>query len=431
MAEEKDIELRTEDVNEILTAPPKWLYRWGITIIFLTIVLGIVLSYFISYPDTLTAKATITTLNPPINLVAKTTGKLSHLLVKNNEVVKKNDVIGVVENTANYKEVIKTGDDIDTLLKNIKINDSLPYFQFSDTIKLGDLTTGYLTFLKSYKDYKLFTEINPQQQQIILLNNELANYNILLSKYEKQAKIYGEEFVLIEQDYKRDFNLFKDGTISAREFENKKKEYLRAQSGSETQKITFTNTKITINNIEKSKLQLRIQYLEQLNKYKLDLEQSAKNLQTSITTWKQNYLLIAPIDGKVSFFNYWHTNQNIKAGDDIFSIVPSEKQTLIARLILPSQNSGKVKAGQTVNIKLDNYPYTEYGIVKGIIKGISLVPNNNAYSIDVQLPNSLTTSYNKTLTYKEEMTGTGEIITENMTLLNRLFNKFKAVIDKK
>ena len=431
MSEEKEIELRTEDVNEILTAAPKWLYRWGITIIFLTIVLGIVLSYFIKYPDTLTSKATITTLNPPVNLLAKTNGKLSYLLVKNNEPISKGTVLGVIENTGNYRNILTINSAIDSLAFKIKLSDSLPAFKFTDSVKMGELTTNYLLFLKTYKDYQLFSEINPQQQQISLLNKELMNYNILLSKYEQQAKYYTEEFNLIEKDYNRDLGLFKDGVISARDFETKKKEYLRAQSSSESQKITFTNTKITINNIEKNKLQLQIQYFEQVNKYKLELEQNIKNLQASIETWKQNYLFVSPIAGKVSFFNYWTANQNIKSGEDIFSIVPQGKQTMVAKLILPTQNSGKVKIGQTVNIKLEDYPYIEYGIVTGKVNNISLVPNKNNYAIDVELPKGLITSYNKTLSYKEEMTGTGDIITENRSLLDRLFNKFKSVIDKK
>ena len=434
MTEEKDIkeiELRTEEVNEILTAAPKWLYRWGITIIFLTIVLGITLSYFIKYPDTLTAKATLTTLNPPVNLVAKTNGKLTHLLVNNNEAVNKGTVLGVIENTGNYRDILTISSALDSLTLKIKLSDSLPAFKFTDSVKMGELTTNYLLFLKTYKDYQLFTEINPQQREISILNKELVNYNLLLSKYEQQAKYYTEEFNLIEKDYNRDLSLFKEGVISARDFETKKKEYIRAQSASENQKITFTNTKITINNIEKGKLQLQIQYLEQVNKYKLELEQSLKNLQSAIETWKQNYLFISPVAGKTSFFNYWTVNQNIKVGEDIFSIVPQEKQTLIAKLILPSQNSGKVKAGQMVNIKLDDYPYTEYGILTGKVNNISLVPNNNSYAIDVELPNGLSTSYNKTLTYKNEMAGTGEIITENRSLLDRLFNKFKTVFDRK
>jgi multidrug efflux pump subunit AcrA (membrane-fusion protein) len=104
--EEKEIILRTEEVNEILTSTPKWILRWGISVIFILIITSIALSYFIRYPDILTADITLTTLNPPVTLVSKNNGKLTYLLVKNNEAVKVNQTIAVIENTANYKDVL-------------------------------------------------------------------------------------------------------------------------------------------------------------------------------------------------------------------------------------------------------------------------------------------------------------------------------------
>src|ERR1039458_7215602 len=53
-----------------------------------------------------------------------------------------------------------------------------------------------------------------------------------------------------------------------------------------------------------------------------------------------------------------------------------EKQKLIAKLFLPIQNSEKLKTGQRVNIKLNNYPFQDYGILNGIVKSISIMPNN-------------------------------------------------------
>ena len=69
-------------------------------------------------------------------------------------------------------------------------------------------------------------------------------------------------------------------------------------------------------------------------------------------------------------------------------------------------------------------------MLNGIVKNISLVPSNNNYAVDVELSKGLTTSYNKTLTYKEEMSGTGEIITNNLSVLDRVFMKFKKMIVK-
>ena len=63
------------------------------------------------------------------------------------------------------------------------------------------------------------------------------------------------------------------------------------------------------------------------------------------------------------------------------------------------QRSGKVKPGQKVNIKLSGYPYLEFGMVRGVIKSISLVPSRDAYIIEIDLPDGLTTLYGMKLDF--------------------------------
>ena len=65
------------------------------------------------------------------------------------------------------------------------------------------------------------------------------------------------------------------------------------------------------------------------------------------------------------------------------NIVPIKKSKMIAKVQLPITGSGKVKRGQSVNIKLLNYDFSEHGMLKGIVGNISLVPQNNIYLIDV------------------------------------------------
>jgi hypothetical protein len=82
-------------------------------------------------------------------------------------------------------------------------------------------------------------------------------------------------------------------------------------------------------------------------------------------------------------------------------------------------------------IKLDNYPYNENGMLRGVVTNISTVPNKDTYAIDVDLNNGLTTSYNKTLLYKEEMKGKADIITKNISVMDRIFFNFKKLVDRK
>ena len=431
MEEEKEIILRTEEVNEILSSTPKWIFRWGISVIFILIIIGVTLSYFIRYPDILTADITLTTLNPPVTLVSKNNGKLIHLLVKNNELVKVNQTIAVIENTSNYNDVLYLFDVGNNLINQLKLTDTITPVTIKDSLTVGELTPYYLLVLKSIKDLNLYKIVNPYNKQITLLKKDLVSYTELLTKYKQQEFINKQQLTLTETDYNRDKTLFENKVISAREFDTKKKEYLGALSSYESIKITTSNAYIQINSIEKNILQLQIQDYQEQAKLKNEFQQNLKSMVAEISKWKQLYLIESPIDGKISFFNVWAVNQNVKSGDELFSVVPIQKQQFVGKCTLPILNTGKLSIGQNVNIKLDNYPYNENGMLRGIVSNISTVPNKDTYAIDVDLKNGLTTSYNKTLLYKEEMKGKADIITKNISVMDRIFFNFKKLIDKK
>ncbi|MEK6615352.1 MAG: HlyD family efflux transporter periplasmic adaptor subunit [Bacteroidota bacterium] len=427
--EEKEIELKTEEVNELLTAIPSWMVRWGITAIFFIMVLALSLSFFIRYPDILSATTTITTINPPVTLIAKTYGKITEIKVSNNQSVKQGEVLLVIESNANYKTILKIDTVVNFLQAHSSKDTSLSLsFIGNEWGEAGEITPAFISFLKSYNDYKLQLEINPQQKEIYIIDKQFSEYQILQSKYQNQETTYKEELSLIEKDFNRSNTLFQNDAISAKEFEDKKREYLSAKRNYESMKITNINNTLIISNLEKNRLQLQMQAYQERTKYEQALNQSMQALKSQIETWKQMYLLSSPIDGKVSLFNYWAKNQNLKQGDEVMSIVPLEKQEMIAKLFLPVRNSGKLKTGQTVNIKLNNYLFQEYGMLKGAVKNISVMPKNESYAIEVSLPNQLITTYNKNLEYKQEMQGAADIITEELSVFDRVFYQFRKLM---
>jgi hypothetical protein len=159
--------------------------------------------------------------------------------------------------------------------------------------------------------------------------------------------------------------------------------------------------------------------------------QSFNQLKKSIRDWEMKYLLTSQINGKVSFLNYWNKNQTVNQGDLVFTILPTENSSFIAKLKTPAQNLGKVKVGQTVNIKLQNYPDYEFGVLKGKINHISEISDKDGfYTIDVSLPDKLITSYNKEIDFKQEMRGNSEIITEDLRLMQRFFYQFNKIISR-
>ena len=187
---------------------------------------------------------------------------------------------------------------------------------------------------------------------------------------------------------------------------------------------SISNSKKTSKGTEISRIRKEMTLLK-------NVIQSFNQLKKSIKDWEMRYVLSSKMNGKVSFLNYWSQNQTVNQGDLVFTIIPNKNSSFIAKLKTPAQNLGKVKIGQRVNLKLQNYPDYEFGVLKGTVNNISEISNKEGfYTIDVTLPEKLITSYNKEIEFKQEMRGTAEIVTEDLRLIQRFFYQFNKIIKR-
>jgi len=431
---EENIELRSESVQEILGRPPKWIIRWGISIIFIVVAGLVVGSYFFKYPDVIEATITVTTENLPAGLMAKTTGKIDTIFVLEKQLVKKGELLAVIENPACFEDVMA--------IKNYELQitnyDSVSYglmvLRSYGLLRLGELQTAYQTFSKSYEDYQFFLKTNYHHNKIKVIKKQIHTQNLILQKTKKQLELAHKQLEAAEQVFKIDSNLYVQKVLSNAEYQNAKNIYLQHLQSFENAKLSIDNQNMSILQSEQSIFDLEQQHNEQLNNLQIALTGAYEQLQTQMKTWEQTYLLVSPIDGLVTFTKYYQKNQNITAGDVFATVVPQDKTKIIGKIELPPRGAGKVKEGQFVNVKFDNYPYMEYGMLKVKISHISLVPINKEkqknYLLEVVFPDSLVTNYGKKLAFSQEMTGTAEIITEDLRLLDRFLNPIRAVVKK-
>lgn len=428
----KAIEIRSEEINEILGRKPQGLIRWGISVIFIVIFILLVGSYFYKYPDVIIAPVTLTTENMPVNLIAKTNGKLSDLFVKDNQSVKQNQVLAIIENPAKYADVCLLKQKCDTIAfyfssSRIQSNKSIDSVLFEDNYILGDIQNYYISFLKSLNDYNFFITSDFQHKKIKAIQKEIQHYQVLQQKVITQKNISSQQLDLTYKQFSRDSSLFQNNAISKSEFEKSKTSLLQEKYSYENAKSSIDNVKITISQLEQSILELEQQWSEQDKQLFNLLSNNFASLQNQIKTWEQTFLLITPVAGKITFTKFWSTNQDIKAGDNVLTVVPREPEKVIGKIQLPLAGSGKVKTGQKVNIKLDNYPFMEYGVIIGNIRSISLVPNENIYYAEVDLPNGLITNYNKTLPFANQLQGQAEVITDDISLLERFLQPLHKI----
>ncbi len=430
MEKEKDIldnlELRSENVQDILTQPPHWMIRWGNTVIFVILLMVLLMSYVIKYPEFIPAPIVVTSKNPPEKLEARTNSKIEKILVKDHQSVNKNQVMMVLQSAADYKDILALKDIVDSMSSS-----QVLYFptQQASTFKLGEIQGEYNSFAKTLQDEKLFTRLKPYAPENIAANQSLGEYRARIATLQQQRNLEVTKFDLTKKNYLRSQELFNQGVIAAMELENEKIKFLQAEQNLKNINITLSQMQEAVSNLQKTKSGASINTEKDKITYSSQTLQLFEQLRKSLRQWEQNYLIISSTEGVVSLQQFWGENQFVKPGDIVMSVLPNDKEFVVGRMLIPSVNSGKVKPNQKVLVKLDNYRYQEYGIVEGKVQNISLTPDDKGnYYVDVLLPKGLRTSFGKKLPFDRELKGSAEIVTEDLRLIERFFYQIRKLL---
>ena len=443
MPENKEIEIRSDEVQEILSAVPNWMIRWGITLIFGLILMLVFISWFIKYPDVIEGQAVITTTQPPAKLVSKSSGYLEQLYFKDNSTIKKGDIIAEITNPTNKESI----DFLETTIQELIAKETKPLKSFStvqirefltqisgENLLLGNELPEFNTFIQNLTELNVLL-IDQFYQSTIKNFNQQIEYNDRLAWITKgQLELLNQELINSKEKFKADSSLYKKGVIAKHSFFQNQSELISKKQELANLKKTYVNYKINVTNYLKQKDEATQQFEQQKRTLNTNILANIKSIKNYINTWQQNYTFTAPINGKLTYLSNLTENQFIKTSTTLFAVVPNN-QNYIGQITIPTQGFGKVAKGQKVRIKLNNYPYQEFGQLIGEITDISLIPTaisetQNAYFITISLPQDLITTYKKEITFTPEMTGTAEIITEDLRLLERIFNKFRKVLDK-
>ena len=415
--EPNPIEIRSEEVQEIIGHTPNWIVQWGITLIFFVFTALLAVSWFIKYPDVIKANVTITTIPAPLPIVPRTSGNLV-LIKKENDVVQKGEVIAYINSTTNFQHVLQ----LENSLKE--------EFHSQPDFALGDLQPYYGAFLEAAKNHELFLRNDIFDKQILQVKKQIGSYRKLKKSLTAQFQLMQKETGLAHARFKRDSILYKNNVIAQLQYEEAQALYLQQERSFENAKASITSNEIQINLLEKQAMELEVQKVDQKNKLRQGVDNTERDLLAKIAKWKETYVLTAPMNGRVAYLGFLKQGAYLEAGKPIFSVIPDSKK-LFAQAELPLAGSGKVKVGQEVNIRLENFPAEQFGMIHGKIAEISALPFDSNYLVKIDLSNYLTTTYHKTLPFKQQLKGETEIITEDLRLLERVFYQFKNLLQQR
>jgi len=252
------VEIRSEEVQEILGTPPSWIIRWGISVMVVVLIALLIGSWFFKYPDIISSAIIITTENPPAAVVAKSTGKIEELFISDNQKVQSGQHLAIIENPAQYLSVQELDELLFQLVPFFEQYDTAMGFRFPDNLVLGELQSNFSIFYKSYRNFYDFLDLAYHSRKIESVKIEIGKYKVYYNRIYRQRNLLSRELELAKNQYSRDSILFQQDVIPVAEFEQSESRKIQKEHDFEQSRINLSETTIKISELEKEILDLQL-----------------------------------------------------------------------------------------------------------------------------------------------------------------------------
>jgi hypothetical protein len=418
---------KSEEVQSIIDRMPTHWVKWVALCVGVLMGILILLGFLIQYPDTVDGQISVTGNIAPVRLVANSNGRI-YLLAPDKSLVEKGSVISYIESGANYKHILLT----EALLKEIDLSKT-EHIVLPDTLILGDVSSAYNSFVLSFMQYKRIATSNIYETMKVNLLHQITSDEAVIANVDNELRLKKQVLETSQNQLSKDSVLLSIKGISEQDYQRQHATHLSLQ---EAELSLQSNRLMKQSEINRNKLEIQRIRLEENENHEKAMSEylTRKNeLSNAVNLWKERYLQYAPIDGELEYLGFWRDNSFIESGQELFTIIP-DKNNILGEVMIPSFGAGKVEVGQTANVKINNYPYDEYGLLKGVVKSVSRITNKvqtqngtgDAYLVVVSFPNGTITNFEKLLPLDFESKGTAEIITKRKRLIERLFDNLKA-----
>lgn len=425
----KKIEIHhSEEFRDVISKFPTRFNTILAVSLFSILVIFLLLGWFIQSPEMILANVRVTAEKPPVSIVAESNGKIKIFEFTPQKQFKAGSVIGVIENLGDENKILRLKD---SLIKHQSSLNTLNIksFDFALSDNLGEVQEAYFKFMTAMHEVNNNRNNNEYDLQAVMLKEQIRQYNSLINERNHLKKFKAKEVKILSQKYHDDSVLVARKMAIINEFENSALGFLKEKENLKNIDIENIKNKLNIvdaqGNLDLSLLQKKLK----LSNVELKLLESFQQLALSINNWEKKYLIKVPVDGQVDYINFISSNQFVSQGAFLFSVLPNNNK-IIGQVLMPGEGAGKVKPGQTVYMKLNAFPYQEFGKLTGKIKNISLIPNESEYIVIVEIPKGLQSDSGKNLSFGKNMEGQAEIIVERRRLIYKVFDKIIKAFER-
>ncbi len=205
----------------------------------------------------------------------------------------------------------------------------------------------------------------------------------------------------------------------------------------ETQKSKLNTIKLDNKKILADIENLRATRLEVYNNKLVEIESSILGYTSELDKFNKEityYKLESPISGYVHNIKINTLGEVIKAGDTLLEIVP-DNEKLVTEIYVKNKDIGMIKEGMEVIIKIDTYPFQEFGTIIGVINKISAnsyMMENVGYVYMIEILPYESTILKNGIEYKlsSGMQVTGEIVIGERRVIQYFLDPVVKALDE-
>ncbi|MBS1579273.1 MAG: hypothetical protein JST29_06495 [Bacteroidetes bacterium] len=415
---------KSSSFNNIVSHKQGFIAKWGLAFIASILIVVLSLAYFIRYPDVIVTKARLNAVNAPKEIKSRITGKLIKLFVKDGEAVKDGTIIGFMESTGLHEKILQLNKKIELLQTQLAQHKQEYEIQFpnENMSLLGELQPSYQTLMQAWLLYKQYLPNAFYCNKLVMLQTDIAYLKKHCNNLIEQKNIQEEDLKLVTENYAVNEKLGKQKVLAPVDVRNEKSKLLNKQLSIPQITAALIDNESQQHNKQKEIAELENQIAQQQNVF----IEAVNTFKTQIDGWVQQYVLISPVSGNVSFTSFIQEKQLLQINQSVCFIKPLNTN-MYAELYIPQNNFGKVHLNQKVILRLNAFPYQEYGFVEGKLNYISAIPSDSGYAASALLPKQLLTNYNRQLIAIVGLSAEADIITQKQSLLQRLFYNLRGL----
>ncbi len=325
MQEHENIEIRSEEVQEILGTPPPWMARFGTLLALLVLVVLGYISFFIEYPVVVDAGITVSSKEPPKRLVSNISGRVQSILVENEAIVKENDVIVVFKSNARLEDMLTLESKM--MMMEAPTDSALLAFAVPDTFVLGAIKEPLYDFYRQQKVLQQYEENPYNKYSIDQLERELRKIQSIIRSDLRRIENLDSQIKLVQERLEREENLVRDNLLAESRIEKTRESLLSLQRMRESVESSIKNRELEKERIRAEKTGVREGSVESKKRAGIELRERFIDLQRAVEEWMFKYVITAPVAGIVSLYMEDITEQQfVEEGFEIGVVVPQQEQ---------------------------------------------------------------------------------------------------------